>query len=84
MSLPKTYRAVRVESKAAPFKIIEVELKQPKEGEVLIKTLACGVCHSDYAAQQGIFGNPLYVNSLLLVLHPLKLTFLAPSFPAMK
>jgi D-arabinose 1-dehydrogenase-like Zn-dependent alcohol dehydrogenase len=64
MPLPKTYRAVRVESKGAPLKIVDVELKQPERGEVLIKTLACGVCHSDAAAQQGVFGNPLFVDRL--------------------
>jgi D-arabinose 1-dehydrogenase-like Zn-dependent alcohol dehydrogenase len=63
MSLPKTFRAVRVESKGAPLKIVDIDLKKPEAGEVLIKTLACGVCHSDSAAQQGMFGNPLLVTS---------------------
>lgn len=59
MSLPKTFRAVRIEKKDGPLKIVDVELKQPAEGEILIKSLACGVCHSDQSVRQGGFGNGL-------------------------
>ena len=83
-SLPKTFRAVRIESKDAPLKIVDVELKQPKAGEVLIKSLACGVCHSDEAVRHALFGNSLYVlNSLLGILMMID-TILALSFPVMK
>ncbi|GAA5864418.1 hypothetical protein JCM8547_005813 [Rhodosporidiobolus lusitaniae] len=46
-SLPETYRAAFVVAKDAPFEIREVKLKMPGPGEVLVKTLASGVCGSD-------------------------------------
>lgn len=45
--------------KDAPLTVEDVELKQPGEGEVLIKVLAVGVCHSDAYVPTGIFGNSL-------------------------
>lgn len=58
-NLPKTFKVGIFEEKGAPLKIKEIPLEQPKAGEVLIKTLACGVCHSDTVVQQGLFGNSL-------------------------
>lgn len=55
-SLPKTYKAVVIKEAGAPWKIEDVELQKPKEGQVLIKVKACGVCHSDSGMQQGHFG----------------------------
>lgn len=56
-SIPKTCRAVVIEAKDAPWKIKEVPVEEPKQGEILIKTQACGVCHSDSFVQKGAFGN---------------------------
>ncbi|KAL0935738.1 alcohol dehydrogenase GroES-like domain-containing protein [Colletotrichum truncatum] len=56
-SLPKTFKAAILESKDAPLKIVEQELKKPGPGLVLVKVLACGVCHSDVGVQQGGFGD---------------------------
>ncbi|KAK7968078.1 alcohol dehydrogenase [Apiospora aurea] len=42
-SLPQTYKAAVIEKANAPL--------------VLVKVLACGVCHSDMGAQGGHFGN---------------------------
>lgn len=36
---------------ASPFQIEEVDLAEPKWGEILVKIVACGVCHTDEAAQ---------------------------------
>lgn len=36
---------------ASPFQIEPVELAEPKAGEMLVKIAACGVCHTDEAAQ---------------------------------
>lgn len=36
-----------------PFTIEPVELDEPKAGELLVKIVACGVCHTDESAQQG-------------------------------
>ncbi|GAA5936395.1 hypothetical protein JCM1841_002927 [Sporobolomyces salmonicolor] len=47
MTLPKTYKAAQISAKSAPFEIVERELKQPQEGQILVKVLASGVCHSD-------------------------------------
>lgn len=32
------------------------QLKQPDAGEVLVKILVCGACHSDVGMQKGEFG----------------------------
>jgi len=37
-----------------PFKIEKVELQPPKQGEVLVKLAASGVCHSDLSIQRGV------------------------------
>lgn len=56
-SLPKTYKAAVFEKADAPLTIKELPLELPKEGELLIKVLACGVCHSDLMTQSGVMGN---------------------------
>lgn len=62
-NLPKSFKAGVFEKKDAPIVIKDVPLEPPKPGEVLIKTLACGVCHSDVVVQKGLFGNSLYVTT---------------------
>ncbi len=64
-NLPKTYRAAIFKKANEPLTFEDVELKQPVEGEVLIKVLATGICHSDAMVQAGVLGNPLYVTSQL-------------------
>ncbi|KAK1640591.1 chaperonin 10-like protein [Colletotrichum phormii] len=56
MSLPKTYKAWQVKEAGAPLQLQTVEAKAPGKGEVLVKVLACGVCHSDVGMQKGEFG----------------------------
>jgi D-arabinose 1-dehydrogenase-like Zn-dependent alcohol dehydrogenase len=56
-SLPKTYKALFFDKKGAELTIRDVELKQPGPGYVLVKVVACGVCHSDRFVQQGNFGD---------------------------
>ena len=56
MSLPKTYKSVVIEEAGGDWAIKDVELKQPGEGEILVKVSHCGVCHSDSGAQAGHFG----------------------------
>ncbi len=41
-----------------PFKVEEVELKAPRQGEVRVKLAASGVCHSDLSIQRGILPMP--------------------------
>ena len=50
-----TMRAVQVATKGGPFELVERELPQPGRGEVRIKVQACGVCHSDSIAKDGLF-----------------------------
>jgi aryl-alcohol dehydrogenase len=48
-------QAAVVHEKGKPFQIEEVELAPPKKGELLVKIVASGVCHTDEVAQhQGI------------------------------
>lgn len=42
-----------------PYQIEEVELAGPKQGEILVKVLACGICHTDEVAAQQIIPVPL-------------------------
>ena len=58
-SLPKSYKAAVFKAKGEPLTIEEIAFKEPIEGEILIKVLACGVCRSDEDVQQGIFGDLL-------------------------
>lgn len=56
-SLPKTYKAAFFESKGKDLVLKDVELQQPGPGYVLMKVLACGVCHTDLFVQQGLLGD---------------------------
>lgn len=58
-SIPKTCKACVIEKANAPWTIKEVPVEEPKQGEILIKVHACGVCHSDSFLQKGLFG-PMY------------------------
>ena len=40
-------RAAVLEEFGAPLAIQEVELEEPRAGEVLVRLVACGVCHTD-------------------------------------
>ncbi|KAI8198184.1 hypothetical protein KHU50_008884 [Colletotrichum sp. SAR 10_65] len=59
-SLPQTYKAAVIKSVRAPLEIVDQELKKPSPGQVLVKVLACGVCHSDVVVQEGGFGDGLF------------------------
>jgi D-arabinose 1-dehydrogenase-like Zn-dependent alcohol dehydrogenase len=39
----------------AGFEIIEKDIPQPQAGQVRIKVIACGVCHSDVFTKDGLF-----------------------------
>ncbi|KAL6413149.1 alcohol dehydrogenase [Ilyonectria robusta] len=56
-SLPKTYKAVVLQAANTPMTLVDVELKHPTKGEVLVKVLACGVCFSDVATASGHMGD---------------------------
>lgn len=44
-------KATVVEQQGAPIKVKELELDAPKANEVLIKTVATGICHTDIAGR---------------------------------
>lgn len=46
-SLPSSMRAAVFWEPGRPMTIEELHMPRPKAGEILIKTKACGVCHSD-------------------------------------
>ncbi|KAI1191828.1 alcohol dehydrogenase [Nemania serpens] len=56
-SLPKTYKAAVMVKPNEPIVIKELELKQPGPGQVLVKVIACGVCHTDLFEATGAFGD---------------------------
>ncbi|KAI1094044.1 alcohol dehydrogenase [Rostrohypoxylon terebratum] len=57
MSLPKTYKAAVIEAPGKPLVIKDIELKQPGPKQVLVKVLACGVCHTDVFEAAGYMHN---------------------------
>ncbi|AWT57606.1 alcohol dehydrogenase [Mycolicibacterium smegmatis] len=42
-----TYRSVEVTQPGAPLRLTDRDVREPGPGEVRIRVLACGVCHSD-------------------------------------
>ncbi len=51
--MPRTMRAAVLRELKMPLGIEEVPMPEPKAGAVLIKVVACGVCHSDIHAVDG-------------------------------
>jgi S-(hydroxymethyl)glutathione dehydrogenase / alcohol dehydrogenase len=47
-------QAAVLEQFGAPLEIREVDLAEPKAGEVLVRLLACGVCHTDMYTASGV------------------------------
>ena len=53
-------RVIQIPAKGAAFELVERELPEPGRGEVRIRVEACGVCHSDSIAKEGLFPNIPY------------------------
>lgn len=51
-------RAAVVFEPNGPYTLTEVELAPPREGEVLVRVAACGLCHTDEAARGGFMETP--------------------------
>ena len=47
-------RAVQVAEPGGKFEVVEREVPQPGRWQVLVRTEACGVCHSDVMTQSGM------------------------------
>ncbi|KAI1432870.1 alcohol dehydrogenase [Xylaria sp. CBS 124048] len=54
--LPKTFKAAVAVGAGEPLVVKEVPLVMPGPGQILVKVIACGVCHTDLAVVGGIFG----------------------------
>lgn len=48
-------KVAQIPSPGADFQIVEREIPEPDSGEVRIKVLACGVCHSDVLTKEGLW-----------------------------
>ncbi|MBC7567009.1 MAG: zinc-dependent alcohol dehydrogenase, partial [Pedobacter sp.] len=45
--IPKIMKAAVVHQFGQPLQIEEVKVREPGENEILVKVIACGVCHTD-------------------------------------
>ncbi|MER6944257.1 NAD(P)-dependent alcohol dehydrogenase [Nonomuraea sp. NPDC000554] len=54
-----TTQAAVVESPGAPFTLQDVELDSPRQGEVLVRMEAAGICHTDLTVAAGLIPFPL-------------------------
>jgi D-arabinose 1-dehydrogenase-like Zn-dependent alcohol dehydrogenase len=50
-----TMRAMQIPAKGGKFELVEREVPSPGSGEALVRVHACGVCHSDSMAVEGLF-----------------------------
>ena len=48
-------RALQIARAKGPFELVEREMPEPGAGEVRVRVQACGVCHSDLFAKDGLF-----------------------------
>ena len=51
-------KAAVLYARNTPLKVEEVDLDPPQAGEVLVKIVANGICHSDYSVMKGILQFP--------------------------
>src|SRR5881396_2195169 len=50
---PVKIRAAVLEEFGAPLEVQEIELAEPKATEVLVRLVACGICHTDLYTASG-------------------------------
>lgn len=51
--IPKTMKAAVLHEFGKPLQIEQVPVKEPKENQILVKVITCGVCHTDLHACEG-------------------------------
>ena len=84
--LPKTFKAAVLTGANQPLEIRYVPMLSPGANEILIKVLACGVCHSDHNVASGRMGPlrvyPTRTNVLthLLTIYPSRVSRLGHEF----
>ncbi len=59
MPIPKTMRAAVLVAAGKPLEVREIRTPRPRAGEVLVKVIACGLCHSDLHVMAGKIWFPL-------------------------
>lgn len=52
-------RAAVVREESGPFEIETVELDEPRDGEILVRVVAAGICHTDLAVRDRYYPTPL-------------------------
>jgi len=57
--MPKM-KAVQLPERGADFELVEREVPEPGPGQVRIRVLACGVCHSDVVTKDGLLPSVAY------------------------
>ena len=55
--MPHTVRGVIARSRGAPVEVVAVHIPDPAAGEVVIRVVACGVCHTDLHYREGGIGD---------------------------
>jgi aryl-alcohol dehydrogenase len=55
----RTIKAAIVHQPGSPFSIEEVKLSPPRKDEVLVRVVACGVCHTDIVVRNQEMSSPL-------------------------
>jgi D-arabinose 1-dehydrogenase-like Zn-dependent alcohol dehydrogenase len=48
-------RALQIEKSGSDFRLVQVEIPEPRENEVPVKVEVCGVCCGDAIVKEGIF-----------------------------
>lgn len=65
---PLNYHIAQFEEANGPLNYREFPLEYPKHGELLVKVLACGVCHTDVTVGKGVLNNDLWVDGKITIL----------------
>ena len=52
-------RVAAIEAKAGPFVFRETEMDEPRSDEVLVRVVACGICHTDAHVRNQGYQTPL-------------------------
>jgi S-(hydroxymethyl)mycothiol dehydrogenase len=55
--MPHTVRGVIARSRGAPVEVVAVHIPDPAADEVVIRVVACGVCHTDLHYREGGIGD---------------------------
>lgn len=63
--MPRILAAVATKPKSS-LQLRELMLAEPEDNEILVKTAATGICHTDLLLRDGIFGPKLMVQGVVI------------------